>query len=107
MSLQHVVLFKFPRELTPDEGTQLRAMVASWPSQIGGMTRLRLGADITGARNRGYALLLFTEFPDFDAMTAYQQHPVHLEFLKFVTELGCEPLAFDYDLDATTVLLPE
>jgi hypothetical protein len=107
MSLQHVVLFKFPRELTPDQDAQLRAMVASWPAKIGRMTRLRLGSDLTGARNRGYSLLLFTEFPDFDTMTAYQKDPVHLEFLKFVSELDCEPLAFDYDLDATTVLMPE
>jgi hypothetical protein len=107
MSLQHIVLFKFPRELTPGEDAQLRAMVASWPEKIGLMTRLRLGADITQARNRGYCLLLYTEFPDFHTMTTYRDHPVHVEFLKFINELDGEPLAFDYDLDATTVLMPE
>jgi hypothetical protein len=107
MSLQHIVLFKFPRELTADQDAQLRAMVSSWPSEIGLMTKLRLGADITQGRNRGYSLLLYTDFPDFDTMNAYRAHPVHVEFLKFTGELGCEPLAFDYALDETTVLMPE
>jgi hypothetical protein len=40
-------------------------------------------------------------------MNAYRAHPVHVEFLKFVDGLGCEPLAFDYALDEHTVLLPE
>jgi hypothetical protein len=107
MSLQHIVLFKFPRDLTTAQDARLRAMVASWPKEIGTMTRVRLGTDLTGGRNRGYQYLLYTEFPDFDTMSAYRAHPVHLEFLKYITELDCEPLAFDYVLDSQTVLMPE
>ena len=107
MSLQHIVLFKFPRELTAAEDAQMRAMVASWPEKIGLATKVRLGKDITQGRNRGYSHLLYTEFPDFDTMTAYRAHPVHLEFLKFVDDLDCEPLAFDYVLDDDTVLMTE
>jgi hypothetical protein len=107
MTLQHIVVFKFPRELTDAEDAQLRAMVASWPEKIGLMTKVRFGKDITQGRTRGYSHLLYTEFPDFDAMTTYQAHPVHAEFLNFVTDLDCEPLAFDYVLDDDTVLMPE
>jgi hypothetical protein len=107
MGLQHIVLFSFPRELTAAEEAQLRAMVASWPEKIGLMTRCRLGTDITGARTRGYRYLLYTEFPDFDTMTTYRDHPVHLEFLAYLTGLECTPLAFDYVLDAQTVLMAE
>jgi hypothetical protein len=107
MSLQHIVLFSFPRELTAAEEAQMRAMVASWPEKIGLMTRCRLGNDITGARTRGYRYLLYTEFPDFDTMTTYRDHPVHLEFLAYLTGLECTPLAFDYVLDAQTVLMAE
>jgi hypothetical protein len=107
MTMQHVVLFKFPRELTEAEEAQLRGMVASWPEKIGLMTKCRLGSDTTKARNRGYSQLLFTEFPDVTTMNTYQAHPVHQEFLTFVLSLGCEPLAFDYPLDADTVLMAE
>jgi hypothetical protein len=107
MSFQHIVLFSFPNELTADQDARLRAMVASWPERIGLMTRCRLGTDLTGERNRGYRYLLYTEFPDAGVMATYQAHPVHQEFLAFVTELGCAPLVFDYHLTPATVLMPE
>ena len=107
MTLQHIVLFSFPDALSASDEDRLRAMVASWPQEIGLMTKCRLGADITGARTRGYSHLLFTEFPDFDTMTAYRDHPVHQAFLAWLNERDCVPLAFDYVLDEHTVLMPE
>jgi hypothetical protein len=105
MSLQHIVLFSFPRDLSDAEVTEMREMVASWPAKIGLMTSCRLGADLTGARNQGYGYLLYTEFPDVDAMNAYRVHPVHLVFLDWLVARNCTPLAFDYILDEQTVLM--
>ena len=34
MTLQHIVLFSFPRELTEDEAAEMRGMVASWPTEV-------------------------------------------------------------------------
>ena len=107
MTLQHIVLFSFPRDLTTGEAGELRDMVASWPSQIGLMTRCRLGTDLTGARTRGYSHLLFTEFPDVETMNAYRAHPVHVRFMEWLAERNCTPLAFDYLLDEQTVLMAE
>jgi hypothetical protein len=107
VTLQHIVLFSFPRELSDHEATEMRDMVASWPKQIGLMTRCRLGTDLTGARNRGYAYLLYTEFPDVDSMNAYRVHPVHMEFMAWLAERNCAPLAFDYLLNEQTVLMSE
>jgi hypothetical protein len=107
MTLQHIVLFSFPRELSSDEAAQMRDMVASWPAEIGLMTKCRLGTDLTGARTRGYGYLLYTEFPDVQAMTAYRAHPVHVRFMDWLAERSCTPLAFDYLLDEQTVLMDE
>jgi hypothetical protein len=107
MTLQHIVLFSFPRELSAAEAADMRAMVASWPGKIGLMTKCRFGTDLTGARTRGYNYLLYTEFPDVEAMNAYRAHPVHLEFLDWLVERDCTPLAFDYHLDGDTVLMAE
>ncbi len=107
MALQHVVLFSFAQELSDDDYTQMRAQVASWPAEIGGMTRLRFGADLTGARTRGYTRLLHMEFEGEEQLRRYQQHPVHQAFHRWVTERQCTPLAFDYHIDEQTVLLPE
>jgi hypothetical protein len=107
MTLQHIVLFSFPRELTADEAAQMRAMVASWPTEIGLMSKCRFGTDLTGARTRGYGYLLYTEFPDVAALDEYRAHPVHMRFFDWLMEHDCTPLAFDFYLDDDTVLMPE
>ena len=56
MTLQHIVLFSFPRDLSRGRGRQMRDMVASWPAKIGLMTKCRFGTDLTGARTRGLRL---------------------------------------------------
>ena len=107
MTLQHIVLFSFPEDLSSGEYEDMRAQIAAWPTAIGGMTRLRFGADMTGARTRGYSRLLYMEFEDAEALRRYQQHPVHQAFHRWVMDRQCTPLAFDYLLDETTLLMPE
>ena len=107
MTLQHIVLFSFPRDLSDEEATQMRDMVASWPAEIGLMTSCRFGTDLTGARNQGYPYLLYTEFPDQQTLRRYQEHPAHVAFLNWIKERECTPLAFDYHLDESTVLMAE
>lgn len=105
MSLQHIVLFGFPREPTAAEADELRRRIASWPAVIGGMTAIRFGPARWTERTRGYQYLLYMEFPDEAALGAYQDHPVHREFAAWVGGLGVTPLAFDYHLDEATVVL--
>jgi len=107
VTLQHIVAFSFPSDLSADDDRAMRAHVASWATEIATMGRLRFGTDVTGARTRGYQYLLYTEFDDEAALHAYRDHPVHQQFLAWITERSCTPLAFDYHLDATTVLVPE
>jgi stress responsive alpha/beta barrel protein len=107
VTLQHIVLFSFPEELSAADAKDMRDQVASWATEIATMSALRFGTDLTGARTRGYQYLLYMEFADTDALKAYQAHPVHQRFLAWITERNCTPLAFDYYLDHTTVLAPE
>ena len=107
MTIQHVVLFSFPEEPAPETYDEMRAMIAEWPGAIGHMRRLRFGADVTGSRTRGYSRLLFMEFDSTEELHAYQQHPVHQRFHRWVVDHECTPLAFDYALDDHTLLMPE
>ncbi len=107
MTVQHIVLFSFPRELTEDEAADMRSMVAAWPKEIGLMGKCRFGTDLTKTRTRGYEYLLYTEFADIGALNDYRAHPVHQRFLAWLVERDCTPLAFDYHLDAQTVLMAE
>lgn len=105
MSLQHVVLFSFPVDLSAADEAEMGRQVAAWPTEIGGMTAVRLGKSINEERSRGYQYLLYTEFPNITALVEYQNHPVHQQFLSWVLDRECTPLAFDYPLDDSTVVL--
>jgi hypothetical protein len=107
MTLQHVVLFAYPRDLDEADATEMRRQIEAWPEAIGGIEVLRFGTDITGARTRGHQYLLYMEFADQAALLAYQKHPVHQRFLAWITERDCTPLAFDYALTRQTVFWPE
>jgi hypothetical protein len=105
MTLQHIVLFKYPEDTGQDLLDELRERVRAWPGLIPGIEVLRLGADLTGTRTRGHQLLLYMEFDNEDTLVAYQTHPHHQEFLAWVLEHDCQPLAFDYHLDDSTVFV--
>ena len=103
MTLQHIVLFSYPDELSPEDAADMRNQILVWPGVIPDIRELRFGRDITGARTRGHQYLLYMTFDDGDALAAYQQHPVHQKFLAWVLEHDCTPLAFDYHLTDETV----
>lgn len=94
---QHVVLFKFHRELTPEEEKDMRERVRAWPETIPGFTGLRLGKDVAG-RSGGYDYLLLTEFEDEEAHQAYYSQPAHVAFSEWVFSLGCDVIRVDYPL---------
>jgi Stress responsive A/B Barrel Domain len=104
VSIQHVVLFRFEPALDAEAGAELMAQVRSWPDQIGGFEVLRLGPPATTARTRDYHYLLHMVLPDAAALEAYQGHPAHRRFVQWVGEHGGSVLAFDYPLDASTVI---
>jgi Stress responsive A/B Barrel Domain len=105
-AVQHVVLLRFPADLGADDAAVIREMVAGWPEQIGLLTRLRFGRDLTGDRTHGYQYLLLTEFESTVDLDAYRVHPVHQKFVAWIHERDVETVAFDYLLDETTSYLP-
>jgi hypothetical protein len=106
MTLQHVVLFSYPDELSSADADEMRNQVISWADAIPGIRVLRYGRDLTDARTRGYQYLLYMEFDNEDDLQAYRAHPIHQKFLAWITERNCTPLAFDYHLTGDTVFLP-
>ncbi len=107
MSLQHIVLFSFPRELTAEEDAQMRAMVASWPGedrpddQVPARHRHH-----RRAQTRGYSYLLYTEFPDLDTMNALPGAPRARRVPQLADDHDCTPLAFDYAWTSTPCSCP-
>lgn len=101
--LQHVVLLKFPLELSSADDAELRAIVLSLSKAIAELLVCRFGSDLTGSRTQGYHYLLFTEFRDAEALASYVVHPAHQVLLRWLDARQCQRLGFDYYLDQSTV----
>jgi len=101
---QHVVLFKFPAELSADEEKEMFERVRAWPDTIPGFTGLRLGRDVSG-RSGGFDYLLLTEFESEEAHQAYYSQPAHVEFSEWVFARNPEVIRIDYPLTADSVAL--
>jgi hypothetical protein len=97
VGLEHVVLIRFPEPMTDDERAWVDALLATWPAEIGGIASLRWGTDVSG-RARGYQFAIVAEFVSAEAERAYQPHPRHQEFARWVAGRGGEVLAFDFPI---------
>ena len=101
---QHVVLFKFPQELSPEDEADMFDQVRRWPETIPGFTGLRLGRDV-GGRSQGFQYLLFTEFESEEAHQAYYAYPAHTAFSEWVFARNCEVIRMDHPLDERSLML--
>lgn len=95
--VQHIVLLKFPRDLTDAEVTWINQLLSRWPEEIGGIDSQQWGFDSSG-RSRGYQWALVMEFASAEAEAHYHPHPLHQEFAQWVAHVGGEVLAFDFPL---------
>jgi len=102
--VQHVVLFRFPAELTPEQEQEMFAQVRAWPESIPGFTGLRLGKDV-GGRAGGFSYLLLTEFESEEAHQADYGEPAHVAFSQWVSTLGSEVIRVDYPLTDQTLIV--
>jgi heme-degrading monooxygenase HmoA len=100
---QHVVLFKFPQELSDAEEKEMFEQVRAWPDAIPGFTGLRFGKDVSG-RSGGFSYLLLTEFESEEAHQAYYSQPAHVAFSDWVFARKPEVIRVDYALTPDTVL---
>lgn len=109
MTLQHVVLFRFPERLNPQDERQMRSIIERWPELIGTMSKLRFGTDVAavGDRTLGFQYLLMMEFASIETFLAYRDHEAHRALSAFIKPRLCEVLAFDYDLTPSTQMLAE
>lgn len=100
---QHVVLFKFPQPLSPEEEQEMFRRVRAWPEVIPGFTGLRLGKDV-GGRSDGYDYLLLTEFESEEAHQSYYPHPDHQAFAQWIAERAAQVIRVDYPLTSESLI---
>ena len=101
--LQHVVLFRFPVELSESEVDEMRSQLAAFVTEIEPVQTVRFGPTLMPDWARGYQVLLYMELTDWDGLQTYLSHPAHGVFGKWTVDRGCEPVAFDYFIEQATL----
>jgi hypothetical protein len=99
--VKHIVIWTLKDEAEGRAKAQLAAeakkRLESMYGRIPGL--LKLEAGINSGPDKGAAdLLLYCEFPDFDALKAYQEHPVHREFVEYIRKSRDTRQVVDYEV---------
>jgi Stress responsive A/B Barrel Domain len=99
MTLQHLVLFRFPSDLSHDDEAAMLSQVRAWPTEIGLFRDLRLGRSLDPAQSKGFQYCLCMEVADEETLRRYREHPTHQLFVAWLDQHGAERIAFDYLLE--------
>ena len=93
--LNHIVLFKL-RDPSPENNEKARKVLDGMAGKIPQLRHLEVGVNIVHSE-RSYDLALVARFDSVDDLQAYQNHPVHVEVVKYIQEVRQAAVVVDYE----------
>jgi hypothetical protein len=93
--INHVVLFKL-KDRTPENIEKTRAVLAALGGKIPVLRHFDVGVDVLRAE-RSYDLALLAKFDSLADLQAYQDHPAHLEVVKYMMTVRESTITVDYE----------
>jgi stress responsive alpha/beta barrel protein len=94
--ITHVVLFKL-KDRTPESIEKAWAVLAGLKGKVPSLKGLEVGTDVIRSE-RSYDIALVARFEDLAGLDAYQNHPAHLEVVKYIAGVRESAVAVDYEL---------
>ena len=94
----HVVIF-WTDPANPEAADQLLAGMAKYLKPVPGVVHFHAGKMVPSHRavvDQSYQVALNLVFPDKAAESAYQIHPMHLDFVKFCSPLWKKVTVYDF-----------
>lgn len=100
--IRHIVMFKLKEEYegktAMEVAQQAKERAAQLAQQIPTLKRLDVVINSKDAAPDNYELALVCDFEDLDGLNAYQVHPEHIAFGKFITPRRVQRACIDYEL---------
>ena len=87
--IRHICMFKLKDE---DKEANLKEM-----REIPLIATFEVVTNATAAPDSNYDLSLIFDFKNMDDLNAYQKHPMHVEFGKFITAIRESRACIDYE----------
>lgn len=95
--LRHVVLFKFKRDVTPQQIQKVVDAFGALPEKIEVIRDFEWGTDVSvEQKTHGFTHCFVVTFNDAKGRDTYLPHPAHKEFVKLVGPLLEDVLVFDF-----------
>ena len=99
--VQHIVLFKFKPETTPEKVAEIVAAFEALPSKIKEIKRLEWGTNNSPEKlNKGLTHAFILTFDNEKDRDAYLPHPAHKEFGKVVGSWLSDVTVVDFNNQA-------
>ena len=96
--IEHIVLFQWKPEATPEAIDAALEAVRALKEQIPGIIELTCGTNFSD-RAKGYTHGIYVRFTDRAALEAYGPHPIHQEVVQnHIVPIRAEILAVDYEV---------
>lgn len=97
--VKHIVLWNFVPDFTDEQkkeaGAKMKALLEPIKELVPGAVDLQVVAGGLPSSNRGIALI--STFETAEALSAYQNHPAHVEAGKYVRSVTCDRACMDYE----------
>ncbi|KAG1748700.1 hypothetical protein EDB19DRAFT_220815 [Suillus lakei] len=83
MTIQHIVLYKFKPEVTPEQRQSVRDCISALPSQIPAIQSLVAGETVFNPLGHGYDEGVIFLFESIAKLNEYVPHKAHLDYQAF------------------------
>ncbi len=93
--ITHIVLFKLVHN-NAETVDEARKILSSMAGRIPQLRHLEVGANLFHSY-RSYDLALVAKFDTLEDLQAYQNHPVHVEVVKYMQGVRQSAVSVDYE----------
>ncbi len=99
--IKHIVMFKLKSTDGISEYDNALEVKKRFDDVIANVKELKKGEVVINsaeAPDSNYTIALICDFDSIDGLNAYQVHPAHVEFGKFIATIRTERACIDYEL---------
>lgn len=99
--IKHIVMFKLKATDGISEYDNALEVKKRFDDVIANVKELKKGKVVINsaeAPDSNYTIALICDFDSIDGLNAYQVHPAHVEFGKFIATIRTERACIDYEL---------
>ena len=103
--VKHIVMFKLKEEFNGktamENAAEARARAERLRDLVPSVVKMKAVCNAPAADGTNYELALICDFQDMEGLNAYQNHPEHVKFGAFISQMRESRACIDYEYEAS------